>query len=323
MRRDEIMREMRRESAGSSATAELTARPCGKLASRRHSSTADLGNWLPSAPRQEVAFAPVQGTRDRTLTGQEFVRTSHTGALVPGRRKSMSDPGLPPEEQRIQPVDRSATERNREARPDAGSSPSDAAAKGGEASVASASAFPGAELLASGTAKEVLERILVGDPLGVVDRARAWLDTHAFLIDSNRLGLRAMAHAAHSARRYRGKPDLHTWLELLMERSVKELVDEDREDERNGVRVVVDEVAPYAFIADALGIESALARRACVIFNGMVEYDRQVFYATSVLGKSMHRHVSEGFGPPARAEAALQRVLRRLNSIEGMPGSGT
>jgi hypothetical protein len=64
-----------------------------------------------------------------------------------------------------------------------------------------------------------------------------------------------------------------------------------------------------------------LARRACVIFNGMVEYDRKVFYATSVMGKSLHRHVSEGFGPPARAQAALQRVLLRLSSIDGMPGS--
>jgi hypothetical protein len=223
----------------------------------------------------------------------------------------------------MQPVDRPATPRDRAPRPEGASSPSGAPANGAERTVAAAAAFPGAELLSSGSAEEILARILVGDPLGVVDRARAWLDTHAFLIDSNRLGLRAMAHAAHSAKRYRGKPDLHTWLELLMERSVKELVDEDREDERNGVPVVADEVAPYAFIADALGIESALARRACVIFNGMVEYDRQVFYATSVLGKSVHRHVSEGFGPPARAEAALQRVLSRLNSIDGMPGSGT
>ena len=223
----------------------------------------------------------------------------------------------------MQPVDRPATPRDRAAQPDENSSTPAMPAKSGEATVVSAAAFPGAELLASGTAEEVLSRILVGDPLGVVDRSRAWLDTHAYLIDSNRLGLRAMAHAAHSARRYLGKPDLHTWLELLMERSVRELIDEDREDERNGVAVVVDEIAPYAFIGEALGIESALARRACVIFNGMVDYDRQVFYATSVLGKSIHRHVSEGFGPPARADAALQRVLRRLNSIDGMPGSGT
>ncbi|HTF89403.1 MAG TPA: hypothetical protein VK843_13405 [Planctomycetota bacterium] len=232
----------------------------------------------------------------------------------------MRDPGLPPEEQRIQPADRPETPRDRTVRPEGSSSPDPAPAKPPEP-VAAAAAFPGAELLGSGTAQEILARILVGDPLGVVDRSRAWLDTHAFLIDSNRLALRGMAHAAHSARRYRGKPDLHTWLELLLERSVRELVDEDRDAERRGQPVAPDEIAPYAFIADALGIQSALARRACVIFNGMAEYDRQVFYATSVLGKSIHRHVSEGFGPPARAEAALQRVLRRLNSIEGMPGS--
>jgi hypothetical protein len=235
----------------------------------------------------------------------------------------MSDPGLPPEEKRIQPPDRPATPRDHKERPDEASSPQRKPARKPERTPVPTATFPGSELLTNGTAQEILGRILVGDPLGIVDRSRAWLDANAYLIDSNRLGLRAMAHAAHSARRYRGKPDLHTWFELLMERSARELVDADREDERTGAPVVPDEVAPYSFIADALGIEPALARRACVIFNGMAEYDRRVFYATSVLGKSVHRHVSEGYGPPARAETALQRVLRRLNSIEGMPGSGT
>ena len=180
--------------------------------------------------------------------------------------------------------------------------------------------YAGSELLGSGSAQEILARILVGDPLGLAERSRVWLDRNAYLVDSNRLALRTMAHVAHSARRYRGKPDLHTWIELLLERSVRELVNDDREGERIGRPVEVDEVAPFAFVADALGIEPQLARRACVIFNGMAEYDRAVFYATSVLGKSLHRHVSEGFGPPARAEAALQRVLRRMSSIDGMPG---
>src|SRR6185436_11287869 len=105
---------------------------------------------------------------------------------------------------------------DRAARPDAASSPSGAPGNGSESAKVAAAAFPGAELLGSGTPLEILSRILVGDPLGVVDRSRAWLDAHAYLIDSNRLGLRAMAHAAHSARRYRGKPDLHTWIELLL-----------------------------------------------------------------------------------------------------------
>lgn len=234
----------------------------------------------------------------------------------------MPDPGVPPEEQRVRPVDRPATSRDHEVRP------TDASYPGGQPAPpagrqSSPPSYPGAELIGSGSAREILARILVGDPLGLVARSRGWLDANSYLLDSNRLAMRAMAHVAHSARRYRGKPDLQTWIELLLERSVRELIDEDREAERQSRPIEAAGIAPYAFVADALGIAQPLARRACVIFNGMAEYDRRVFYATSVLGKSLHRHVSEGFGPPARAQAALQRVFRRLHAIDGMPGGGT
>jgi len=231
----------------------------------------------------------------------------------------MADPGVPPQDPRVESSDRLAPPRDSPARTEATS----LKATPQKNETAAPARYPGAELLGRGSAQEILARILVGDPLGLAERARVWLDRNAYLIDSNRLALRTMAHVAHSARHYLGKPDLHTWIEMLLERSVRELVGEDREGERMNRPVEPDEVAPFAFVADALGIEAGLARRACVIFNGLVEYDRKVFYATSVLGKSLHRHVSEGFGPPARAEAALQRVLRRLSSIEGMPGGGT
>jgi hypothetical protein len=229
----------------------------------------------------------------------------------------MPDPGFSPEDSRVEPTDRTAPSRDPPARTEDVLSPSVAR----ESAAHAAASYPGAELLCNGSPQEILARILIGDPLGLSSRARVWLDQNGYLVDSNRLALRTLAHVAHSARRYRGKPDLHSWIELLLERSVRDLINEDREAERQGRAVEVDEIAPFAFVSDALGIDPKLARRACVIFNGMVEYDRKVFYATSVMGKSMHRHVSEGFGPPARAQAALQRVLLRLSSIDGMPGS--
>lgn len=235
----------------------------------------------------------------------------------------MSQPGQEPEERRVTPKDQAATPGKPEAR--AGAEPSPVARPEPQSPAQDALAagpFPGAEILTAGSPREIMRRILAGDPLGVVDRARHWLDANAFLLDSNRLALRTMAHIAHSARYYSGRPDLHTWIELLLERATKSLIDEDREADRLETPVEEDEIAPFAFLSDALGIEPSLARRACVVFNGMPEYDRRVFYATSVLGKSLQRHVSEGNGPPAKAEAALQRVLRSLRSIDGMPGSG-
>jgi hypothetical protein len=235
----------------------------------------------------------------------------------------MPDPGSDPEEKRVTPADRSARSGDSTGRPAEESYPVDRAPSGEGERAPVTAAYPAAELIGSGSPQEIMARILAGDPLGIVDRARGWLDTHAFLVDSNRLALRTMAHVARSAKRYHGKPDLHTWIELLIERATRDLIQEDREADRLSRPVADDEIAPYGFLAEALGIEPALARRACVIFNGMAEYDRRAFYATAIQGKSMHRHVSEGHGPPARAEAALQRVLRRLLSIDGIQGGGS
>lgn len=176
--------------------------------------------------------------------------------------------------------------------------------------------YPGSEIIGAGTAPEILARILVGDPLGIVARARGFLDERALLVDSQRLALRTMAHVAHSARHYRGRPTLQEWIDLLFERSVRELMREDLEAERSARPIAEGDAAPFEFVSDALGIEPAVARRVCVLFNGMVDYDRRVFYATTVMGKSLNRHVSEGNGPPARAEAALRRVLARLRHLE-------
>lgn len=258
----------------------------------------------------------------RALTGR-----GDSGHCIPtpvslGVDVLMSDTGVPPEEQRVQPADRPASSSDPVERPVGASCPL-APVSDAKSDRPTPAEYPGFELIGKGSAREILGRILVGDPLGLVERSRAWLDLHAYLVDSNRLAIRTLAHVAHSARHYRGKPDLHTWIELLLERSLRELINEDREAERLDRPILASENAPYGFVADALGIAASSARRACVIFNGMAEYDRRVFYATSVQGKSIHRHVSEGFGPPARAEAALQRVFRRMNSIEGMPGGGS
>ncbi|MBK8178406.1 MAG: hypothetical protein IPK67_05820 [Planctomycetes bacterium] len=232
----------------------------------------------------------------------------------------MPDPGSDPEEKRVTPADRRRPPSASSAWPKAESYPVAGTDGAIRDPVAVPRSYPGAELIGAGTAQEILARILVGDPLGIVDRARGWLDAHAYLLDSNRLALRTMAHVARSARRYRGKPDLHSFIELLLGRATSELINEDREADRLGRPVHEDEIAPYAFLSEALGIDPSLARRACSIVNGMVEYDRRVFYATAIQGKSIQRHVSEGHGPPARAEAALQRVLRRLIAIDGMTG---
>lgn len=232
----------------------------------------------------------------------------------------MPDPGIPPEQKRVRPADRPAKSNDQSVPPALPSSASEGAADAATRRGAELS-YPGSELIGTGTPKEILSRILLGDPLGLVARARGWLDVTAYLIDANRLAVRTMAHIAYSARRYQGKPDLSGWIELLMERAVKELINEDLQAERLKLPVAPDALAPFSFVADALGIDPSLARRACVIFNGMAEYDRRVFYATSVQGKSIHRHVSEGHGPPARADAALRRVLARLQSIDGMPES--
>src|SRR5262249_54272631 len=66
--------------------------------------------------------------------------------------------------------------------------------------------------LLSGTPREVLARLVQEDPLGVREKVAARLRADALLLDSDRVHLRVLARVSRFAGRYRGRPDLGSWI---------------------------------------------------------------------------------------------------------------
>jgi len=62
----------------------------------------------------------------------------------------------------------------------------------------------------------------------------------------------------------------------------------------------------YALFAERTGIETGLARLACLALNDLPEETRLAFYAVGIEGKTVHRYVAEGHGPPDRVRSLLR-----------------
>lgn len=176
------------------------------------------------------------------------------------------------------------------------------------------------DLIATRSPREILAWLVDGDPLRIEERVTGRLADLALLVDAERLFLRSTARAAFAAARWRGDGELGAWLDLQIERAAKDLLDEDRAAERLGP-VADPAEARYAFLADTLGIEAAVARRACVVFNALPLRVRRVWWRAVVERRSLEQCVSEGLGPARQVRADLERALLALSRLED-PGGG-
>jgi hypothetical protein len=172
--------------------------------------------------------------------------------------------------------------------------------------------YPGRELLGGANPAEVMIRILNGDPLEIRARCREKLEEEGLLLSLDRLHLRALARTAHDAPRYRGSPPLDRWLVSCIEKSIADLLNEDRDDERSSLQPPQQAEQHYAFVAAVLQCELELARSACVAFNALSREDRRTFFAIVVQRVPLARFVAQGNGPPAKVKDALRRAFRAL-----------
>jgi len=179
--------------------------------------------------------------------------------------------------------------------------------------------YPGHAILGSDSASAVLARLIDGDPLEVEARCEERITHHAFLLALRRVHLRAVARIAHRAPRYRGTPKLDEWMNMRIDEAIHDLVEEDREQELGGLPPSEPWDPRYAFVSEALGMEPALARRACLEFNRLPHEVRRTYFAIAIEGKTIHRYVAEGNGPPRKVIENLNRALRALGQQFG-PG---
>jgi hypothetical protein len=185
-------------------------------------------------------------------------------------------------------------------------------------------AFPGQLVLSGSSPSEVLRRLCTGDPLDFTGRTMRRIRERAVLMDSARLAMRSMAYVAHSALAYRGDPELTPWIETQIDRAIQDFLEEDAYEEASGKPLSEPVDERYKFLVDLLGIPPAKARKACITFNGLPNKDRRTFWAVCVEGKSIHRYVAEGHGPPKKVKQRIDKVFRALAFLEDEdpPGFG-
>jgi DNA-directed RNA polymerase specialized sigma24 family protein len=170
------------------------------------------------------------------------------------------------------------------------------------------------QLLAGGTPREILCRIVQGDPLGMRERVARRLHAEAYLLDADRVQLRALARCARFANRYPGRPELATWLDEIVDQAIEDLVREDVEGELEREKAAALPSAAFSALARPLGLEPEAMRRACAAFNQLPALDRTAFFALVLHGRSLDELARDGRESASdvarRARRALDLLLR-------------
>jgi len=174
-------------------------------------------------------------------------------------------------------------------------------------------------LLLTGSAREVLARLLVDDPLRLGERAAALLAARALLLDAERLRLAALVLCALRAREWRGRPALGRWLEERLEEALADALAEDEEPprerphgrerdgrERDG-RERDGRAGSWAELGTSVGLDGRELRAGCARFNRLPREQREAFFAL----------VLEGASPDAESRArglTLTEFARRARA---------
>jgi hypothetical protein len=160
-------------------------------------------------------------------------------------------------------------------------------------------------LLAGATPREVLARLIAGDPLELRARVASGLASEALFLDPDRAFLRTAAHVARFAPRYRGQPELDAWLDARVQAALRELAEEEREQSAHG------RAAPTALaeLAGKLKFEPAALARACVALNGCERLERRAFRALVIEAREIDVAARELGSAPSETGRAARRAL--------------
>jgi hypothetical protein len=176
-----------------------------------------------------------------------------------------------------------------------------------------AAGFFASDLLSGQSPREILARLIEGDPFHVAERCTARLRDRALLIDTERLTLRSMARIAYAGFLHRADLPLHTLLTSCIDRAIEDLMREDREEERAQLLPVDHR---YGFVSQALGIEPGLARRACIVFNSLPTPQREVAWAVMVERRSIELYAAEEHRPPDLVRTLLKDAILALSLLD-------
>lgn len=177
-------------------------------------------------------------------------------------------------------------------------------------------------LLHGRSPREILGRIVPNDPLRMRGRVGRLLETQALLLDADRVHLRALALCARAAVRYRGRPELESWLEARAEEALREVLEEG-EETLPGDAAATREQGAFESLAPPLGLDAGEMKRACARFNRLPAAERRAFFELVLRARSLDDLArSHGEGATEIARRA-RRALEVLLGQEPVGGPAT
>lgn len=140
---------------------------------------------------------------------------------------------------------------------------------------------PGWRSLLSGRSpKEILARIVPGDPLQLRARAGFRLEAQALFLDADRVFLRVLALVSRAAVRYRGNPEPGEWLDARIDEAVEELLEESETPPASAR-------GAFETLAGPLGLDPAALQRACARFHKLPFVERRAFFDLVLYSRSL------------------------------------
>jgi len=173
-------------------------------------------------------------------------------------------------------------------------------------------------VLAGASPREVLARLMAGDPLGLAHVVEERLRARAYLLDADRVFLRTAARCARLAVRYRGDPTLERWLAERADEAIGDLLRADGEAELRGEPPGPERLAVLEVLARPLGLDPARLHSACLEHNRLPEPQRRAFREVVLEGRSLDALAASGDRSATElARAARAALLRVLAVVEG------
>jgi hypothetical protein len=142
-------------------------------------------------------------------------------------------------------------------------------------------------LLQGRSPKEILSRIVAGDPLRLRARSGRRLEAQALLLDADRVFLRALALTSRAAARYRGQPEIEDWLGARIDEALREILEEGEDRPRPDGTGVPRGPDAFETLAAPLGLDPRAMSRACTRFHRLPFPDRRAFFDLVLHARSL------------------------------------
>jgi DNA-directed RNA polymerase specialized sigma24 family protein len=169
-------------------------------------------------------------------------------------------------------------------------------------------------VLGAGTPRQVLARLVDGDPLGIRRIVTERLRERAWLADADLVFLRTVARCAWFSARYRCERDLARCLRDLVDEAVLDTVREDLEAARGGEGGdrADRELAAWSDLARPLGLDPRAARTAAAVFDHLPEPERRAFFALAIEGRALEDAARASKSSPTECARAARRAFEAV-----------